>query len=613
LATIVKNSSAAIDREPAPGAESDASRRFEDLRRTEALVRLRRGTFLLLPPLTLALAVNVRVFGDSMPIRVLALVGMLALAALTHVVVAQRFAGRRAIPIAIVFVVVLGGLLLGVVAETPGSRDVHMGTISALMMGAAIVIPWGAWPQLGVAASLAIAYVLLPATDAVGSTHSIDLVISLADCVALSAVGAWALDRQRRRAFRDGERARRMTAQREVLLDASAQLNASLDFDETVATITRVGRSVIPADTVALILIDERRQVLRTVAIAGDLQDVDREVMNLEVPLQALAPLVQELRTHGFAITPGPRLAALAELSREQFGVHATLFVAVERNARLLGYLNFNFRRDGVGFTDEQVRLARGYASQCAIVLANAHLVADLHRADRVKSEFVSTMSHELRTPLSVILGYTDVLGEAVVDVEARVVLDRIRVAGRELLDLVQTTLDLNRLESGEDPAQCEPVGMVALWDELAGQYAALDRPPAVNLRWEVVGGPTAFTDRQKLKIIVKNLVGNALKFTSEGEVYASVRATGDHCIVVVRDTGVGIPTESLGDIFDMFRQVDNTDSRAHGGVGLGLYIVRKLAEQIGATLDVRSTLGVGTTFTVTLPLPAAEAAAAAA
>jgi len=238
--------------------------------------------------------------------------------------------------------------------------------------------------------------------------------------------------------------------------------------------------------------------------------------------------------------------------------------------------------------------------------------VGDLQRANRVKTAFVSTMSHELRTPLSVILGYTDVLEEAVkTDVEGRVVLNRIRVAGRELLDLVQTTLDLNRLESGQDPAHCEPVGMQELWDELAGQYAALERAPGVGLRWEVVGSPTALTDRRKLKIIVKNLVGNALKFTSRGEVHACVRATREHCLVVIRDTGIGIPAEHLTGIFDMFRQVDNTDRRAHGGVGLGLYIVRKLAEQLDATLDVRSTIGVGTTFTLSLPPAAATAAAA--
>ena len=594
-----------------PTGGTNEGPRFEDARRLEALARLRKATFLLLPPLTLALAVNVRVFGDSLPIRALALIGMLGLAALTHIVVGHRFAGRRAIPIAVAFVLTLGMLLLGMIFELPGGRDVHVGTISALMMGAAIVIPWGVWPQIVVAALLALAYGLLP-VQAVDIAHPVDLVISLSDCVALSAVGAYVLDRQRRQAFREREQARRMTAQREVLLDAGRQLNESLDFDQTTATITRVGRTIIGADTVALILVDARRNVLRTVSVAGELRDIDREVLHLEVPLAVLQPLLDDLKTDGFVVTPGPRQQALTELAREQFGVLATLFVGIERHGELLGYMTFNFRSEGPGFPEEQIHLARGFAAQCAIALANAHLVTDLQRASRIKSEFVSTMSHELRTPLSVILGYTDVLQDAVQGLEARVVLDRIRVAGRELLDLVQATLDLNRLESGQDLAHSEAVGMKELWDELAGQYAALDRPATVGLRWEVAGMPVAFTDRRKLKIIVKNLVGNALKFTGEGEVCATVRATAERCIVVVRDTGMGIPAEQLPVVFDMFHQVDSSDRRAHGGVGLGLYIVRKLADQLHATIDVRSTVGVGTTFTLSLPLAAPLTAAAA-
>ncbi len=595
------------------GGEGGAGARFADACRAEALGRLRRATFYLLPPLTLALAVNVRVFGDSMPLRALALIGMLALAALTHVVVGQRFAGRRAVPIAIVFVLALGALLLGVLAETSGERDVHLGSISALMMGAAIIIPWGMWPQLVVAVTIAAAYTLIPQSDVVGSTHAVDLLMSLTDCVALSTVGAYVLDRQRRQAFRDGEEARRATRERKLLLDAGAELNASLDFEDTVATITRVGRRLIEADTVACILVDHKREVLRTVAVAGDVQEVDREVLNLDVPLLALEPLLHALRTRGWAVSPGPGLEPLAQLARAQFGVLATLFVAVERDGRLLGYINFNYRRARAPFDADEIRLARGFAAQCAIALANAHLVADLHRANRVKTEFVSTMSHELRTPLSVILGYADVLDETVKDLEGRVVLDRIRVAGRELLDLVQATLDLNRLESGQDPAHCEAVGLQELWDELAGQYAAVARPSGVALRWEVIGSPHALTDRRKLKIIVKNLVGNAIKFTSQGEVHACVRATGERCLVVIRDTGMGIPAEHLDGVFEMFRQVDNSDRRAHGGVGLGLYIVRKLAEQLDATLDVRSTVDVGTTFTLSLPRATIPASAVAA
>jgi signal transduction histidine kinase len=587
--------------------------RFEDVRRAESITRLRRASIFLLPPLALALAVVVRIFGDSTPVRALALVGMLAIAAVTHVVVSQRGAGRRAIPIAIVFVLTLGVLLMGTVVELPGSHHAHVEIIAALMMGAAIMIPWGVAPQLLVAVTLALAYFALPGWRPLETGELVTLAVALIDCVALSGVGAWVLDRQRRRAFLESEEARRMTAQREVLLDASRQLGSNPDFDETVATITRLGHSMLPVDTVALILIDGRRGVLRTVSVAGNVLEVDREVMHLEVPLVALQPLLDELRSRGFAIAPGGALDALAELAREQFGVLSTLFVAIERNGELVGYMNFNVRSAPVRFTEEQIHLARGFAAHCGIALANAQLVADLQRANRVKTEFVSTMSHELRTPLSVILGYTDVLDEAVKDLESRVVVERIRVAGRELLELVQATLDLNRLESGQDPSRREAVGMKELWDELATQYEAVPHPKGVALRWEVVGMPVTSTDRRKLKIVVKNLVNNALKFTTEGEIHASVRSAGDRCLVVVRDSGIGIPAEDIARIFEMFHQLDTSDHRAHGGVGLGLYIVHRLVEQLGATLDVRSTVGRGTTFTLSIPLASVHPSAVAA
>jgi signal transduction histidine kinase len=368
----------------------------------------------------------------------------------------------------------------------------------------------------------------------------------------------------------------------------------------------------VPCDTVALVVIDERRGVLQTVSVAGALLDVDREVLRLEVPTSALDVLLDALRqTPVVRLSDGP-LLELGALMRDQFGVHATMYAAIAQGDRLLGYLGFN-HRCATAFSDHDVELARSLAAQCGIALANGALVDELERAGRVKTEFVATMSHELRTPLSVILGYVDVLEDAVPTPEARVALARIRTAGRDLHELIETTLDLGRLESGNDPAHIEPVEMGELWDELATQYDAVPKPGAVLLRWEVQGAPLARTDRRKVKIIVKNLVGNALKFTTAGEIQACVRPAGTRCLVTVRDTGVGIPDEHLGGIFEMFRQVDPADRRAYGGVGLGLYIVQKLAQQIDATLEVRSQVGVGTTFTLALPLEASTRTIAAA
>jgi signal transduction histidine kinase len=211
-----------------------------------------------------------------------------------------------------------------------------------------------------------------------------------------------------------------------------------------------------------------------------------------------------------------------------------------------------------------------------------------------------------------VILGYADLLADIVDDPEGRRGLDRIQVSSRELLDLIETTLDINRLESGNDPARLTPVPVGELWDELGGEFSALPHVDGVGLRWEHEPGVIALTDRRKLKIIVKNLVGNALKFTRVGEVVASVGRAGERCVICVRDTGVGIPAEHLTTVFEMFRQVDSSDRRSFGGVGLGLYIVRKLAEQLDATLDVASAVGEGTTFTVSLPCVPARAVAAA-
>jgi signal transduction histidine kinase len=183
--------------------------------------------------------------------------------------------------------------------------------------------------------------------------------------------------------------------------------------------------------------------------------------------------------------------------------------------------------------------------------------------------------------------------------------LARIRRAGLELLDMVEATLNLGRLENGRDPATIHTVDVPALLEELAGEFAALGTPAAVTLRFEPNGASTLDTDRRKLRMILKNLVGNALKFTPRGEVVVRAEPRDDRCAFVVRDTGVGIAADQLPVIFEMFRQGDSSDSRSYGGVGLGLYIVQRLLDQLHGDIAVASAPGKGTTFTVTLPVRA--------
>jgi signal transduction histidine kinase len=232
---------------------------------------------------------------------------------------------------------------------------------------------------------------------------------------------------------------------------------------------------------------------------------------------------------------------------------------------------------------------------------ARAALLAELERANQVKTEFVSTMSHELRTPLNVIMGYTEMLDDPAYS-DPAFALARIRQANGELLELIEATLDLNRLEAGRDEPSYDRVAMAELWSELAGEFAPAAHRAGLRLDWSSEPHVSLRTDRRKLKTIIKNLVGNALKFTTRGGVHVSATEGGGHCVVTVHDSGVGIPPEALPHIWEMFRQVDSSDRRSYGGVGLGLHIVQRLCRQLGADVSVTSRPGRGTTFTVRVP-----------
>ncbi len=162
---------------------------------------------------------------------------------------------------------------------------------------------------------------------------------------------------------------------------------------------------------------------------------------------------------------------------------------------------------------------------------------------------------------------------------------------------MIEVTLNLNRLAAGRDVPQLERVQVLELWNELRQEFAALPCKESVAVRWGPVGLETLITDRRKLKIIVKNLVGNALKFTSAGAVETCCVCDDAGAVISVRDTGIGIAPEQVPHIFDMFRQVDSSDRRSYNGAGLGLYIVHQLVDQLGGTIDVDSVPGEGSTF----------------
>jgi signal transduction histidine kinase len=227
--------------------------------------------------------------------------------------------------------------------------------------------------------------------------------------------------------------------------------------------------------------------------------------------------------------------------------------------------------------------------------------------ANRLKDEFVANMSHELRTPLNIIMGYADMLldGVELGPAERAQLLVRVREAAGELKHLVDGVLDLGKLESGRVPVTLEPLALNQ-WISDMRQRERIPLAPGVRLEWSVAAGlPTIDTDEPKLRIVLDNLVNNAIKFTVHGAVTVSLGVMGDgsHIQLAVDDTGPGIPPADLYRIFEPFHQGKVPSYGTHHGVGLGLTIVNRYVTLLGGRLEVTSVVGSGTTFTVTLPV----------
>lgn len=275
----------------------------------------------------------------------------------------------------------------------------------------------------------------------------------------------------------------------------------------------------------------------------------------------------------------------------------------------------------------ERHRIRRELEEQRAVVEArNRNLellrdelqakVAELADATRAKDRFLAVMSHEMRTPLNAILGYSDLLDlemDGPLTEGQRAQLQRIRVGSRHLLDLINNVLDLTRADVRKLELDVRPVDVVAVVEEVVALLESEALMQGLSLRFVAPAAPVPLVeaDLQRLRQIVTNLVGNALKFTDEGSVTVSIEVPEDGMVAVrVEDTGIGIDADTIPLVFDEFYQVKGDLTRRHGGSGLGLAISQQLAELMGGTITVESRLGEGSTFTLRLPRAGAGEAA---
>jgi PAS domain S-box-containing protein len=227
--------------------------------------------------------------------------------------------------------------------------------------------------------------------------------------------------------------------------------------------------------------------------------------------------------------------------------------------------------------------------------------------ATRAKSEFLANMSHELRTPMNAIIGFTRLVMRRAQDVlppRQYENLDKILVSAEHLLKLINDILDLSKIEAGRMEVRATSFALEPLIDRCLRTVEPLVTSARLRLVKDFEAAlPALYTDQDKLQQILMNLLSNAVKFTPEGTVTVTARHRAGEITLAVADTGIGIPKDALGLIFEEFRQVGNSTSQHYRGTGLGLSISRHLARLLGGEITVQSTVGVGSTFTVTLPL----------
>lgn len=259
---------------------------------------------------------------------------------------------------------------------------------------------------------------------------------------------------------------------------------------------------------------------------------------------------------------------------------------------------------------DEVIALRQQVASLQVFAAERSYAEAEMRRAkeaaeisDRAKSEFIATLSHELRTPLSVILGYIELLldeGFGSIPVQQRDVLDRIQQNASQLLDLISELLDLSRIEAGRLSVEFSQVGVSDLLKTVEQETLGWRNQTPLRFIWQIDENlPLVCTDPTKLKVIIKNLIGNAIKFTKEGSITVETQLHAGGVEIRVADTGIGISPEALQVIFEPFQQLDETQGQ---GTGLGLHIVKRMLALLGGSITVDSEVGRGSTFCVWVP-----------
>jgi PAS domain S-box-containing protein len=289
-----------------------------------------------------------------------------------------------------------------------------------------------------------------------------------------------------------------------------------------------------------------------------------------------------------------------------ELGLQSAMIVPLTAGRHTFGALTFVSTIGGRRFAHADLDFAMELGRRAALAIENARLYQEARNANRVKDEFLATLSHELRTPLNVIVGRARRLIDIAASPDAvKQNAETISRNADALTRLVEDLLDVSRFTVGQVALDLRPVDLGATIQNVAASLEPMARAKRIALRIDVCRDvPELMCDQTRMQQVIWNLLTNAIKFTPDGgQVSVSVRTSGTSVEVLVSDTGIGIAPAFLPHVFDMFRQAEPSENRRHGGLGLGLSIVRRLVELHGGTVSASSPgEGAGATFIVRVP-----------
>ncbi|HEY2533076.1 MAG TPA: ATP-binding protein [Xanthobacteraceae bacterium] len=407
-------------------------------------------------------------------------------------------------------------------------------------------------------------------------------------------------------------------AELRALGEVSQAVNSTLDLETVLATIVAKAVQLSGTEAGAIYGYDTKAKEFRLRATYGMDQELIAALTERHIGLNE--PIVAQ----AIAQSEPVQAADLREDSHSEIndmtlraGYRARLMAPLRRGDEVVGMLVVRRRAPGE-FAKNTIDLIKTFAAQSVLAVQNARLFHEieekgrqLEMASRHKSQFLANMSHELRTPLNAILGYTELMLDQIygeVPAKMHQVLQRVQANGKHLLGLINDVLDLSKIEAGHLVLS---LADYSISDIVHSVYAAVEPlASSKELRLEVEMPPNlprAHGDDRRLMQVLLNLVGNAIKFTDQGEVAIKASAANGSYTVAVHDTGPGISAADQAKIFDEFHQADGSETKSKGGSGLGLSIAKRIVEMHGGRLWVESSPGNGSTFTFTVPLTVNE------